>query len=65
MLRDLLKTGVKIALAPVYVPYKVGAVLKEITECKFISNYEYWHHDSGIPTDEERESGTQETRESE
>ncbi len=44
----LLKTLLKTAAAPIYIPYKVAK------KCSKPSQYEHWHHDSGMPTCDDR-----------
>jgi hypothetical protein len=51
MLRELVKTGAKVVLAPVYVPLKIAEI---VAEGKFIPLMETSIHDSGRTTEEER-----------
>jgi hypothetical protein len=51
MLREHIKTGAKILLAPVYVPLKIVEI---VVEGKFIPIMETSTPDSGRTTDEER-----------
>lgn len=43
-----LSTLIKIVAAPVYIPYKIAK------KCSEPSKYEYWYHDSGNPTCDDR-----------
>ena len=41
LLKDLVKTSIKIVAAPVYVPLKIAETLQQPPQ------YNHWHHDSG------------------
>jgi hypothetical protein len=64
MLRSLVKTGLKAALAPVYVPYKACKEVIDIVERK--PTYFHQYHDSGLHSadDDNQPIDGEETKES-
>jgi hypothetical protein len=49
LFKDLVKTSIKVAAAPIYIPLKIVEKLQQPPQ------YNYWYHDSGR---EQEDSGT-------
>jgi len=51
LLKDLVKTSIKVAAAPIYIPLKVAETLQQTPQ----SNH--WYHDSGREQEDNSGSG--------